>query len=104
MMAEKCRWPSLIEYLGLDQRIWRDPQSPLVLGWSDKQLRPIVDAIDPLLSPHLTDEVRLTAASIMRSVVTQHLQTGRATYYSRSRDFFQPSRYRDDPRYTYYYV
>ncbi len=46
----------------------------------------------------------MVAASIVRDVVTHHRTTGRATYYSRERDFYRPSRYRNDPRQTYFYV
>ena len=33
-----------------------DEHAPLVLGWSDDQLRPVAEAIRPLLSPHLSED------------------------------------------------
>jgi hypothetical protein len=64
------------ELVDLDRPIWQD-QSPLVLGWSDGQLRGIAEAIGPRLTPQLTDSVLMTAASIARSVVIERLTRSR---------------------------
>jgi hypothetical protein len=91
------------ELVDLDRPIWQD-QSPLVLGWSDGQLRGIAEAIGPRLTPQLTDSVLMTAASIARSVVIERLTRSRGVYYSRARNFYRPSRYRDDCRLSWFFV
>jgi hypothetical protein len=93
---------NLGDLFGLDRPIWHD-HSPLVLGWSDPQLADIATVLKPVLG-RVTQGVLLTAASIARTLVTEHLTTGRGIYYSRSHDFYEPSRYRDDPRLSYYLV
>ncbi len=103
VVADSSPWPNLLESLGLDRPIWQD-HSPLLLGWSDAQLLGVAEAIGPRLTTHLTDNVVMTAASIARTVVTEHLTRDRGTYYSRARDFYRPSRYRNDERFSYFYV
>jgi hypothetical protein len=102
MVANKFEVHSLGDILGLDRPIWQE-HSPLRLGWSDGRLRDIDTAIESVLG-YVSQDVRLTAASIALSLVTEYLTTGRGIYYSRSHDFYQPSRYRDDPRLTYFFV
>jgi hypothetical protein len=80
--------------------------SPLVLGWTDDQLWPIVDQLAPLLPDKLTDQMQLATASVARSIVAEKKITGRAVHYARAKDPYRlPTRYRDgDPRFTWYYV
>jgi hypothetical protein len=80
--------------------------SPLVLRWSDDQLKPLVDRLAPFLPDNLTDQMQLAIASIARSIVTEETITGRGVHYARKKDpYRQPQRYRDgDPRFTWYYV
>jgi hypothetical protein len=80
--------------------------SPLVLGWDDEQLRPIVDRLAPWLPDNLTVAMRLAIAGIARSVVTEEKITGRGVHFARGKDGYRiPRRYRDgDPRNTWHYT
>jgi hypothetical protein len=79
---------------------------PLVLRWSDDQLKPLVDRLSPLLPNNLTDDMQLAIASIARSIVAEHAISGRPVHYPRGKDRYRkPKRYRDgDPRLTWYYL
>jgi hypothetical protein len=79
---------------------------PLVLGWSDDQLKPVVNRLASLLPDNLTDQMQLAIASIARSIVAEEKITGLGVHYARKRDRYgQPQRYRDgDPRFSWYYV
>src|ERR1700741_3371435 len=91
-------------------RLLDDPlygnHSPLVMGWSDGQLEPLVDQLVPLLPDELTDQMHFAIASIARSIVTEEKITGRRVHYARAKDpYRQPNRYRSgDPRFTWHYV
>ena len=80
--------------------------SPLVLGWDDDQLRPIVERLAPLVPDNLTVAMRLAIAGVARSVVTEEKITGRGVHFARGKDAYgTPKRYRDgDPRRTWHYV
>jgi hypothetical protein len=52
---------------------------PLVLRWSDDQLKPLVERLAPLLPNKLTDDMQLAIASIARSIVTEEKLSGRGT-------------------------
>jgi hypothetical protein len=79
---------------------------PLVLGWSDDQLKPVVNRLASLLPDNLTDQMQLAIASIARSIVAEEKITGLGVHYARKRDRYgHPQRYRDgDPRFSWYYV
>ena len=80
--------------------------SPLVLGWGEDQLWPIVDRLAPVLPDNLTVAMRLAVAGIARSVVTEEKITGRGVHFARGKDAYRiPKRYRDgDPRNTWHYT
>src|SRR6478735_1580605 len=80
--------------------------SPLVLGWSDDQLEPLVDRLTALLPDNLTDQMQLAIASCVRSIVAEKKLTDRAVHYARRRDAYRvPHRYRcGDPRYSWHYI
>jgi hypothetical protein len=80
--------------------------SPLVLGWTDDQLEPLVDLLAPLLPDNLTDQMQLAIASCARSIVAEKKLTDRAVHYARRRDAYRvPQRYRcGDPRYSWHYI
>jgi hypothetical protein len=92
------------------QRLFDNPlygnQSPLVLGWTDDQLGPLVDLLAPLLPDNLTDQMQLAIASCARSIVAEKKLTDRAVHYARRRDAYRvPQRYRcGDPRYSWHYI
>ena len=71
------------------QRIFDNPvfgdHSPLVLGWTDDQLRPVVERLDPWLPDGLTDKWKLAIASCALSVVAEKKLTGRGVHYARRR-------------------
>ena len=80
-------------------------RAPLVLRWSDDQLKPLVDRLAPLM-PGLSDQMQLAVASVARSLVVEKTITGRGVHYARAKDpYRRPKRYRDgDPRFTWHYV
>jgi hypothetical protein len=92
------------------ERLFDNPlygnHSPLVLGWTDDQLEPLVDRLAPLLPDNLTDQMQLATASIARSIVAEKKLTDRAVRYARRRDAYRvPQRYRcGDPRYSWHYI
>ena len=92
------------------QRIFDNPvfgdHSPLVLGWTDDQLRPVVERLDPWLPDGLTDKWKLAIASCALSVVAEKKLTGRGVHYARRRGAYQiPKRYRcGDPHFTWHFV
>ena len=92
------------------QRIFDNPvfgdHSPLVLGWSDDQLRPVVERLDPWLPEGLTDKWKLAIAACALSVVAEKKLTGGGVHYARRREAYQiPKRYRcGDPRFTWHFV
>jgi hypothetical protein len=94
----------LIEHIFADP-LWGN-HSPLVLGWDDDQLKPLVHALAPLLPGSLTDQKRYAVASVARSIVVESMITGRGVHYARAKSpYSQPKRYRSgDPLFTWYYV
>jgi hypothetical protein len=80
--------------------------SPLVLGWTDDQLEPLVDRLAPLLPDNLTDQMQLAIASCARSIVAEKKLTDRTVHYARRKDAYRvPQRYRyGDPRYSWHYI
>jgi hypothetical protein len=80
--------------------------SPLVLGWAEDQLWPIVDRLAPLLPDNLTIAMKLAIAGIARSIVTEEKITGNGVHFARGKDAYHaPKRYRDgDPRNTWHYT
>ena len=59
---------------------------PLIMGWSDDQLKPLVDRLAPLLPDKLTDQMRLAIASIARSIVAEKKLTGWPVHYARAKE------------------
>ncbi len=94
----------------LTEHIFADPlwgnHSPLVLGWDDDQLRPLVHALAPLLPGSLTDQKRCAVASVARAIVVEKMTTNRGVHYARAKEpYRRPKRYRNgDPLFTWYYV
>ena len=92
------------------ERLFDNPlygnHSPLVLGWTDDQLKPLVDRLAPFLPDNLTDQMQLAIASCARSIVAEKQLTDRAVHYARRRDAYRvPQRYRcGDPRYSWHYI
>ncbi len=80
--------------------------SPLVLGWDDEQLRPMVDRLAHLLPDNLTVAMKLAVAGVARSIVIEEKITGKGVHFARGKDAYNvPRRYRDgDPRNTWHYV
>ena len=80
--------------------------SPLVLGWGEEQLGPIVDRLAPCLPDDLTVEMKLAIAGIARSIVTEEKITGNGVHFARGKEPYRmPKRYRDgDPHNTWHYT
>ena len=80
--------------------------SPLVLGWGEDQLWPIVDRLAPWLPDNMTVAMRLAIAGVARSIVTEEKITGNGVHFARGKDAYRiPKRYRDgDPRNTWHYT
>ena len=87
-----------------DNPLWGN-HAPLVLRWSDDQLKPLVDRLAPLM-PGLSDQMQLAVASVARSLVVEKTITGCGVHYARAKNpYRRPKRYRDgDPRFTWHYV
>jgi hypothetical protein len=88
-----------------DNPVFAD-HSPLVLGWGEDQLWPIVDRLAPLLPDNMTVAMTLAIAGIARSIVTEKKITGNGVHFAREKDAYRmPKRYRDgDPRNTWHYT
>jgi hypothetical protein len=92
------------------QRIFDNPvfgrHSPLVLGWSDDQLRPVVERLDPSLPEGLTDKWKLAIAACASSVVVENKIAGGGVHYARGKEAYRiPKRYRcGDPRFTWHFI
>lgn len=80
--------------------------SPLVLGWCDDQLWPIVDQLAELLPPSLTEGMQLAIASCARSIAAEKKLTGRPVHFPRGKEAYRvPPRYqRRGPRYSWHYI
>ena len=80
--------------------------SPLVLGWGEDQLWPIVDRLAPFMPDNLTVGMKLAIAGVARSIVTEEKITGNGVHFARGKDAYRiPKRYRDgDPRNTWHYI
>lgn len=79
---------------------------PLVLGWSDHQLWPIVDRLAQLLPTGLSEGMQLAIAACARSIVVEKRLSGCGVRYARAKDSYRiPKRYRcNDPRYSWHYA
>lgn len=80
--------------------------SPLVLGWSDDQLWPVVDRLADVLPPNLTEGMQLAIASCALSIAVEKQLTGRWVHFPRAKEAYRvPTRYRRcGPRYTWHYI
>lgn len=82
--------------------------TPLRLEWRKDQLRAVVEVLhDRIGALPVISEMWMAIASVARSVVTEHLSTGGALHYSRSRTAYSAiePRYRSaDPRHSFYFV
>ncbi len=97
-----------------NSEVWKGEHPPLVLGWSDDQLAPVVGVLAGVIPDHLpgkaegsmTSEMRLAIAAVARSVVVGFRLTGQAVRYSRRKEHYRgPKRYRRTERfYTWYFV
>lgn len=76
---------------------------PLVLGWSDEQLEPVVDLLQPLLPMDLRTKRRFAIASVALALVIEKTRSGNPLRYPRARDAYRPpQRYRRGGRYQTY--
>ena len=102
---------------GLDvfsSEVSKGPHPPLVLGWRDDQLAPVVKLLDPLLprclpskpEKTITSNVKCVIAACARSLVVEALTTGSWVRYTRRKDDYRIlKRYRRDDRfYSWYFV
>ncbi len=80
--------------------------APLILGWSDEQLLPLVQRLSPVLADGLTEQTQLAIAAVARSLVVDRKAAGPGLHYARGKDpYSRPLRYRDkDPRATWWFV
>ena len=86
--------------------VWGDRHNPLALGWSEAQLLPVVERLQPCLPDGLTPNTILAAAACARSLVVEKTLTGKPLRYSRGKEVYRvPKRYRcGDPLFTWQYV
>ncbi len=94
--------------------IWRGKHPGLVLGWSDDQLTPVIELLDPFLpcclpgkpDKVITTEMKCAIAACARSLVVEARLSGRPVRYSRSNPhYLRPKRYlRGDRYYSYSFV
>lgn len=97
-----------------DSELFKGPHPPLVLGWRDDQLAPVVELLDPLLPGCLpnkpgkviTPAMRRAIAACARSLVVEALTSGSWVRYSRHKDDYRiPKRYRrGDNYYSWHFV
>lgn len=98
----------------LNSEVWKGKHPALVLGWSDKQLTPVVELLDPYLPRCLPDkpekvitpEMKLAIAACARSVFLEYRLVGQGVRYARAKEHYRrPERYRRGDRYyTWYFV
>jgi hypothetical protein len=81
----------------------KQDQTPLVMHWSEDQLRPIVALLEPFMPNWATDAKKLTVASAARDLVVDHLTDAKGLHYSRSMRRYGTDRYRakTDPLISY---
>lgn len=80
--------------------VWHGEHPPLVLGWGEEQLRPIVELLRPLLPEGLTPKMECAVAACARSLVVESRLSGRRVRYSRAKEHYRiPERYRQRGRY-----
>jgi len=79
---------------------------PLVLGWSDDQLRPIVKRLRPRLPTGLTANMLLAAAGCALSLAVEKKSSGKRLRYARAKEPYRaPKRYRSGHRFdTWHYL
>ncbi|HPX36505.1 MAG TPA: hypothetical protein PLH92_09485 [Mycobacterium sp.] len=97
-----------------NSEVWKGPHPPLVLGWRDDQLAPVVELLGPLLPvclPNTPEKVITPAmeraiAACARSLVVAFVLTDKAVRYSRDRNHYggAPRYRRDDRYYSHHYV
>lgn len=79
--------------MGLFDKLVFSETVPLVLGWSEDQLDPVVEVLAPHL-PGLRGKALRAAASISRSLVVSQSLFGQGVHYSRAaNDYSIPERY-----------
>ena len=96
-----------------NSEVWQGPHPPLVLGWRDDQLDPVVALLDPLLPVYLpnkpekviTPAMKRAIAACARSLVVEAQTSGSWVRYTRHKDDYSriPKRYRRDDRYDSWY-
>jgi hypothetical protein len=79
---------------------------PLVLWWSDDQLRPIVERLRPRLPESLTARMLLAIAACALSLVVAKMVSGKPLRYARAKEPYRvPKRYRSGGHFdTWHYV
>ncbi len=97
-----------------DSEVFRGPHPPLILGWRDDQLAPVVEILDPLLPSCLpnkpekviTPAMKCAIAACARSLVVEALTSGSWVRYSRHKDDYRIlKRYRRGDRdYSWHFV
>ena len=89
-----------------DSPLWGGEHAPLVLGWNEEQLAPILGILRPSLPGDLTQQMLSATAACARSLVVDTRLTGQPLRYSRHRDHYGGAkRYRRGDRYyTFHYV
>lgn len=80
--------------------------NPLVLGWSERQLLPIVELLEPYIPSVARRRRQLAIASCARSLFVENMLSGKPLRFPGGQVAYAvPKRYRcGDPLYTYRYV
>ena len=86
--------------------VWGTKHAPLVLGWTNEQLAPSVEILQPYLPDHYATGLKFAVASCARSLVLENKLTGQPMRYARGKEHYRiPARYRSEDRfYTWFYV
>jgi hypothetical protein len=97
-----------------DSEVFRGPHPPLVLGWRDDQLAPVVELLNPFLPSHLPDKpekgitpaMKRAIAACACSITLSCWLTGQPVRYSRNRNHYGgATRYwQGDCFYTWHFV
>jgi len=97
-----------------DSEVFRGPHPPLVLGWRDDQLAPVVELLNPFLPSHLPDKpekgitpaMKRAIAACACSITLSCWLTGQPVRYSRNRNHYGgATRYwQGDCHFTWHFV
>lgn len=72
--------------------LWGEKHTPLVHGWAEKQLNPVVARLRPHLPRQMTPTTRRAIASCALSIMTEYVRSESKTRYSRAKNHYAVDR------------